>query len=109
MVIRTLLSSLDDSFEHIVLMIKERNDFRTLVPTNILERLTTYELEQDEKRDVNGSRRRPHSLKAKASYHSSPEVSSAFHCESDDPSSIGKDLALTMKRFNRFQRKTLHH
>ena len=72
-----LLRSLDESFKHLVLMIKERTDFRTLVPTNILERLTTYELEQDEKRDVNGSRRRPHALKAKASHHSSQEVSSA--------------------------------
>ena len=42
MVVRTLLRSLDDSFSHIVLMIKERTDFRDLVPADILERLTTF-------------------------------------------------------------------
>src|SRR3954471_8263586 len=104
-VVRTLLRSLDDSFDHIVLMIKERTDFRRLVAADILERLNTFEMEEDEKRDINGSRRRSHALKAKASRCSSPEVSSASGVESDDPASIGKDLALIMKRFDRFQRK----
>src|SRR4051812_43770619 len=104
MVVRTFLRSLDESFEHLVLMTKERTEFRTLVPADILERLTSYELEQDEKHDGNGSRRRPHVLKEKASCYSSLEVISASGCESDDPSSIGKDLSLIMKRFNRFQR-----
>src|SRR3954469_7000218 len=62
-------------------------------------------MEEDEKRDINGSRRRSHALKAKGSRHSSPEVSSASGVESDDPASIGKDLALIMRRFNRFQKK----
>src|SRR3954468_6292485 len=35
-VVRTLLRSLDDSFDHIVLMIKERTDFRRLVDADIL-------------------------------------------------------------------------
>src|SRR3954469_19960950 len=104
-VVRTLLRSLDDSFDHIVLMIKERTDFRRLVAADILERLNTFEMEEEEKCDINGSRRRSHALKAKASHHSSPEVSSASGVESDDPASIGKDLALIMRRFNRFQRK----
>src|ERR1041385_6043793 len=43
----------------------------------------------------------------KASHHSSPEVSYASGVESDDPASIGKDLALIIRRFNRFQRKGL--
>src|ERR1041385_4712451 len=86
-------------------MIKERTDFRNLVGADIIERLNTFEMEEDEKRDINGSRRRPHALKAKASHHSSPEVSSASGVESDDPASIGKDLALIMRRFNRFKRK----
>src|SRR3954463_2368916 len=93
------------TFGHIVLMIKEMTDFRKLVAANILERLTTFEMEEEEKRDINGSRRRSHALKIRASRHSSPEVSSAFDVESDDPPSIGKDLALIMKRFNRFQKK----
>src|SRR3954470_50308 len=104
-VIRTLLRSLDDSFDHIVLMIKERTDFRRLVAADILERLNTFEMEEDKKRDINGSRRRSHALKAKASRYSLPEASSASGVESDDPASIGKDLALIMRCFDRFQRK----
>src|SRR4051812_5960696 len=89
MVVRTLLWSLDDSFYHIILMIKERTDYRNLVPADILERLTTFETEEEEKRDINGTRRRTHALKAKASHHSSPKVRSASGAESDDPSGIG--------------------
>ena len=101
-----MLCSLDESFEHLILMIKERTDYKSMSPADILERLTTYELEQDEKRDVNGTRRRSHALKAKASCHSSPEPSSASGVESDDPFGIGKDLALIVKRFNWFQRRS---
>src|SRR3954469_23457474 len=106
LVVRQLLRSLDDSFEHLVLMIKERTDYKSLSPADILERLNTYELEQEEKRDVNGTRRTSHALEAKASRHSSPEPSSASGVESDDPSGIGKDLALIVKRFQRFQRSS---
>src|SRR3954462_5453620 len=105
MVVRTLLWSLDDSFGHIILMIKERTDYRTLVHADVLERLTSFEKEEDEKREINGTRRRTHALKAKASKHSSSEGCSASGSESDDPSEIGKDLALIMKRFNCLQRK----
>src|SRR3954454_10088407 len=63
-------------------------------------------MEEDEKRDVNGTRRKTHALKAKASRDSSPDASSASGGGSDDPASIGKDLALIMKRFNRFHRKS---
>src|SRR3954467_14790230 len=86
-----------------------------MTPADVLERLTTYELELEEKRDVNGSRRRSHALKAKTSRYSSPEPSSASGVESDDPTGIGKDLALIVKRFQRFQRsssspkKDTHH
>src|SRR4051812_15436870 len=105
MVIRTLIRSLDDSFPHIILMIKERTDFRTLVPADIFERLTTFDMDEEDKLDVNGTRRRTHALKAKASHHSSPEVGSASGVDSDDPSGIGKDLSLIVKCFNRLQRK----
>ena len=105
MVVRTLLRSLDNSFSHIVLMIKERTNFRELVPADVIERLKTHEMEEEQKHDVNGSRRRTHALKAKASRHSSSDASSTSGVDSDDPSSIGKDLALIMKRFNHFQRK----
>src|ERR1043165_1844118 len=106
MVVRTLLRSLDESFAHINLMIKERSDYRKMVPADVLERLTTFEKEEDEKREINGTRRRTHALKAKASKHSSSKASSASGSESDDPSGIGKDLALIVKCFNRFQRKS---
>ena len=106
LVVRQLLRSLDESFEHLVMMIKERSNYRKMTPADVLETLTTYELELEEKRDVNGSRRRSHALKAKASRHSSPERSSASGAESDDPTGIGRDLALIVKRFQRFQRSS---
>ena len=105
MVLRTLLRSLDDSFSHLVFMIKERPDFRTLVPVDIIERLKTHEMEEEEKLDVNGSRRRTRALKAKASHHSSSEADSVSCGDADDPDSVAKDLALIMKRLNHFQRK----
>src|SRR3954465_7701272 len=106
LVVRQLLRSLDESFEHLVMMIKERSKYKDMTPADILERLMSYELELEEKRDVNGTQRRTHALKAKASHHSSPEPSSASGVESDDPSGIGKDLALIVKRFNRFKRRS---
>jgi hypothetical protein len=106
MVVRMLLRSLDESFSSINLMIKERSDYWKMVPADVLERLNTFEKEEDEKREINGSKRRVHALKAKASKHSSSEGSSASGTDSDDPSDIGKDLALLVKRFGRFQRKS---
>src|SRR3954467_4154008 len=106
LVVRQLLRSIDESFEHLATMIKEKSNYKSLTPADVLERLTTYELELEEKRDVNGTRRRSHALKAKASRHSSPEPSSASGVESDDPTGIGKDLALIVKRFQRFQRRS---
>src|ERR1043165_819485 len=105
MVVRMLLRSLDESFSHVNLMIKERSDYRKMVPVDVLERLTTFEKEEDEKREINGTKRRVHALKAKASKHSSSKGSSESGTDSDDPSGIGKDLALLVKRFSRFQRK----
>src|SRR4051812_24511165 len=91
-------------FEHLAMMIKEKSNYKHLTPADVLERLTTYELELEEKRDINGTRRRSHALKAKASRHSSPEPSSALGVESADP--IGKDLALIVKRFNQFHQRS---
>ena len=94
MVMRTLLRALDDSFSHLVLMIKERPDFRSLVPADIIERLKTHEMEEEEKLDVNGSRIRTHALKAKASRHSSSDVGSASGGDTDDPERIENILLL---------------
>ena len=65
MVVRTLLRSLDDSFAHLVMMIKERPDFRNLKPFDIIERLKTHEMEEEERRAMNGSSQRSHALKKK--------------------------------------------
>ena len=87
-------------------MIKERSDFRDLVPADVIERLKTHQMEEEEKHDVNGSRRRTHALKARASLHSSSDSSSASGGDSDDPASIGKDLALIIRHFSHFQKKS---
>src|SRR3954468_13673506 len=50
MVVRTLLRSWDESFSHIILMIKERTGYRKMVRADILERLTTFEQEEEDKR-----------------------------------------------------------
>ena len=42
-VVKTLLRSLDSSFDTLALMIQERPDFKTLDPSDILERLNTHE------------------------------------------------------------------
>src|SRR3954464_11900867 len=49
LVVRQLLQSLDESFEHLVMMIKERSNYKDMTPADILERLMTYELELEEK------------------------------------------------------------
>src|SRR4051812_37663017 len=93
MVVRMLLRSLDESFSHVILMIKERSDYKKMVPADVLERLTTFEKEEDEKREINGTRRRTHALTAKALKYSSSEGRSESGTDSDCPSDIGKDLA----------------
>src|SRR3954464_12137916 len=54
-IVKTLLRSLDSSFDTIALMIQERPDFKTLDPSDILERLNTHEFQLSEKRDIYGS------------------------------------------------------
>ena len=48
-IIKTLLRSLDSSFDTLALMIQERPDFKTLDPSDILERLNTHEFQLSEK------------------------------------------------------------
>ena len=63
----TLLRSLDSSFDILALMIQERPDFKTLDPSDILERLNTHEFQLSEKRDIYGPNYgRTCALKAKA-------------------------------------------
>ncbi len=53
-VVKTLLRSLDSSFDILALMIQECPDFKTLDPSDILERLNTHEFQLSEKRDIYG-------------------------------------------------------
>src|SRR4051812_32249548 len=57
LVVKQLLRSIDESFEHLAMMIKEKSNYKHLTPADVLERLTTYELELEEKRDINGTRK----------------------------------------------------
>ena len=49
-VVKKLLRSLDSSFDTLVLMIKERPDFKLLDSADIMERLNTHEEQEEEKR-----------------------------------------------------------
>ena len=83
-------------------MIQERPDFKTLDPSDILERLNTHEFQLSEKRDIYGPNYgRTRALKAKA-VSSSEEESD---CSSDDPEDIGKELAMLVKKFQKFTKK----
>ena len=44
-IVKTLLRSVDSSFDTLALMIQERPDFKTLDPSDILERLNTHEFQ----------------------------------------------------------------
>ena len=101
-IVKTLLRSLDGSFDILALMIQERPDFKTLDPSDILERLNTHEFQLSEKRDIYGPNYgRPRALKAKVASSSEEESD----CSSDDPEDIGKELAMLVKKFQKFTRK----
>ena len=83
-------------------MIQERPDFKTLNPSDILERLNTHEFQLSEKRDIYGPNYgQTRALKAKV-VSSSEEESD---CSSDDPEDIGRELAMLVKKFQRFTKK----
>ena len=54
-VVKKLLTSLDSSFDTLVLMIKERPNFKLLDSADIMVRLNTHEEQEEEKRDLYGS------------------------------------------------------
>ena len=77
-------------------MIQECLEFKTLDPSDILERLNTHEFQLSKKRDIYGPNYgRTHALKAKV-VSSSDEESD---CSSGDPEDIGKELAILVKKF----------
>ena len=83
-------------------MIQERPDFKTLDPSDILERLNTHEFQLSEKRDIYGPNYgRTRALKAKAVSSSEEESDNS----SDDPEDIGRELAMLVKKFQKFTKK----
>src|SRR6266511_831258 len=101
-IVKKLLRSLDSSFDTLALMIQERPDFKDLDPSDILERLNTHEFQLSEKRDIYGPNYgRTGALKAKV-VSSSEEESD---CSSGDPKDIGKELAMLVKKFQKFSKK----
>ena len=101
-VVKTLLRSLDSSFDTLALMIQERPDFKTLDLSDILERLNTHEFQLSEKRDIYGPNYgRTRALKANAVSSSEEESDSS----SDDPEDIGRELAMLVKKFQKFTKK----
>ena len=83
-------------------MIQERPDFKTLNLSDILEMLNTHEFQLSEKRDIYGPNYgRTRALKAKAISSSEEESDSS----SDDPEDIGKELAMLVKKFQKFTKK----
>ena len=102
-VMKKLLRSLDSSFDTLALMIQERGDYKSLVPTDILERLNTHEFQLAEKRDLYGaSNGRSRALNAK-------EVSESEGEDSDsslgDPEDLSPELAMLMRKFQKFSRR----
>ena len=84
-------------------MIQERADYKSLDPTDILERLNTHEFQLAEKRDLYGSSYgRSHALKAKAVSESEDEDSGS---SLGDPEELSHELALLMKKFQKFSRR----
>uniref|UniRef100_A0A8I6XYY8 CCHC-type domain-containing protein n=1 Tax=Hordeum vulgare subsp. vulgare TaxID=112509 RepID=A0A8I6XYY8_HORVV len=84
-------------------MIQERPDYKMLDPADILERLNTHEFQQEEKKDLYGpSYSRPRALKARA-------ISSSKEEDSDDsigdPEEFGQELAMLVRKFQRFTRR----
>lgn len=96
-VVKKFLRSLNDVFETLVLMIQERPNYKNIAPTDVLERLNTYELQLDEKRELYGSTsQRNHALKATTDSSFEDEVVSSDGLV--DPDSLGKDLTFLLKK-----------
>ena len=86
-IVKTLLRSLDSSFDTLAPMIQEHPDFKTLDLSDILKRLNTHEYQLSEKRDIYGPNYgRTRALKAKVVSSSEEESDSS----SDDPEDIWK-------------------
>ena len=99
-VVKKLLRSLYSSFDTLVLMLKERADFKLLDSADIMERLNTHEEQEEEKWDLYGSSYlKSHTTQ---SYVAESDSEDDADEESDDLESISNDLALITKRFRRF-------
>lgn len=102
---KKLLTSLEEKYDTVCTLIQERHDFKELTPSQALGRLTTHEIIMEEMKELHSSRsisRRGHALKAKVD--SSSEELEESSDEVVDKESIGKNLALLVKKFNIFQK-----
>ena len=98
-----MLRSLDTSFDTLALMIQERAEYKSLDPSNILERLNTNEFQLAEKRDLYGpSYGRSRALKAKVVSESKSEDSGS---SLGDLEELSQELALLVKKFQKFSRR----
>lgn len=103
LIVNKLLRLLDQKFDTMCTLIKKHADFKTLTPSQIHGRLPTHEMIMDDKKELYGSRCYwSHALKPKPD--SSIEEFEESSDGSIDKDSIGKDLALLVKKFNRFQK-----
>ena len=97
-----MLRSLDSSFDTLALMIQERDDYKSLDPADILERLNTHEFQLAEKRDLYGlSFVRSRALKAKAVSECEGEDSGS---SLGDPEELSQELAMLVRKFQKFSR-----
>lgn len=54
-VVKKMFQSLDSSFDSLVLMIKERSDYKSLNPINVMEKLKPHKRKEEENRDPHDS------------------------------------------------------
>lgn len=54
-VVKKMFQSLDSSFDSLVLMIKERSDYKSLNPVNVMEKLKSHKRKEEENRDPHDS------------------------------------------------------
>ena len=93
---KKLRRSLDSSYDTLRLMIKESRDSKSLHLADVMERLSPHEEQQEEKRDLYGSRYQNNHA-PKAAVDSSSDAENNVDEDSDDPNSINEDLVQITK------------
>ena len=105
-VVKMFLKSLEAKYDTLCTLIRERADFKELTPTQVLGRINAHEIVAQEKKELlalTSHTRRSTALKAKKTA-SSSEASSDSEEDEDSEASLGKELALLVKRFKCFNK-----